>query len=181
MLNTGHQHDITAGNKNLCTKTEHHRATHRKLTRQRQGVVDAAVIHGVEICFSNALIFWRKHLNGEPGVFSARYAGEHGNDKKNNEKLLNKLSGVKREDRKARFVCELALVTDKNEYFNVKGHVDGLILEEEYGEGGFGYDPLFLYEPFNKTLAEISMEEKNKISHRGVALQKAAKILEGLI
>lgn len=121
------------------------------------------------------------YLNGEPGVFSARYAGEHGNDKKNNEKLLNKLSGVKREDRKARFVCELALITDKNEYFNVKGHVDGIILEEEYGEGGFGYDPLFLYEPFNKTLAEISMEEKNKISHRGVALQKAAKILESLI
>ena len=54
--------------------------------------------------------------------------------------------------------------------------MDGIILEEEYGEGGFGYDPLFLYEPFNKTLAEISMEEKNKISHRGVALQKAAKI-----
>lgn len=121
------------------------------------------------------------YLNGEPGVFSARYAGEHGNDKKNNEKLLNKLSGVKKEDRKARFVCELALINDKNEYFNVKGHVEGIILEKESGDSGFGYDPLFLYEPFNKSFAEMSMEEKNKISHRGIALQKAVRILESLI
>ncbi|VYU61314.1 XTP/dITP diphosphatase [Clostridium tertium] len=121
------------------------------------------------------------YLNGEPGVFSARYAGEHGNDKKNNEKLLNKLSGVKKDDRKARFVCELALINDKNEYFNVKGHVEGIILEKESGDSGFGYDPLFLYEPFNKSFAEMSMEEKNKISHRGIALQKAVRILESLI
>lgn len=121
------------------------------------------------------------YLNGEPGVFSARYSGEHGNYKKNNEKLLKNLIGVKKENRKARFVCEIALVTDKSEYFNVKGYVNGIILEDECGEGGFGYDPLFLYEPLDKTFAEISIEEKNKISHRGIALEKVTKILEVLV
>ena len=120
-------------------------------------------------------------LNGEPGVFSARYAGEHGNDKKNNEKLLLNLSGVNYKERKARFVCQLSLVNDKNEYKSVKGTVDGYILEEEKGDGGFGYDPLFFYEPLNKSFGELSMEEKNKISHRGVALQKVRKIIEELL
>lgn len=120
-------------------------------------------------------------LNGEPGVFSARYAGEHGNDKKNNEKLLLNLSGVNHKERKARFVCQLSLVNDKNEYRSVKGTVDGYILEEEKGDGGFGYDPLFFYKPLNKSFGELSMEEKNKISHRGVALQKVRKIIEELL
>lgn len=121
------------------------------------------------------------YLNGEPGVFSARYAGEHGNDKKNNKKLLLNLSGVDYKNRNARFVCQLAIVNDKNEYRSVKGTVDGYILEEEKGHGGFGYDPLFFYEPLNKSFGELSMEEKNKISHRGVALQKFRKVIEELL
>lgn len=122
-----------------------------------------------------------KYLNGEPGVFSARYAGEHGNDKKNNEKLLLKLEGVDYKNRKAKFVCQLAIISDKNEYRSVKGIVEGYILDKEKGEGGFGYDPLFFYEPLNKSFAELTMEEKNKISHRGSALQKARKIIEELL
>ncbi len=122
-----------------------------------------------------------EYLNGEPGVFSARYAGEHGNDKKNNEKLLLKLEGVDYKNRKAKFVCQLAIISDKNEYRSVKGIVEGYILDKEKGEGGFGYDPLFFYEPLNKSFAELTMEEKNKISHRGSALQKARKIIEELL
>ncbi|WP_066896025.1 XTP/dITP diphosphatase [Clostridium nigeriense] len=121
------------------------------------------------------------YLKGEPGVFSARYAGEHGNDKKNNEKLLLKLKGVKYEDRKARFVCQLALINEKNQYRGIRGTVDGYILEEEKGSDGFGYDPLFLFEPLNKSFGEITMEEKNKISHRGVALEEAKEIIKELL
>lgn len=121
------------------------------------------------------------YLDGEPGVFSARYAGEHGNDKKNNEKLLLNLAGVSDDNRKARFVCQLAIINDKNEYRTVRGTVDGYILEEEKGNGGFGYDPLFFYKPLNKSFGELTMEEKNEISHRGVALQKVKEIIKELL
>lgn len=110
------------------------------------------------------------YLNGAPGVYSARYAGEHGNDKLNNEKLLSNLKGINKEDRTARFICHIALIDDKETYVGVRGEVEGYILEEERGSAGFGYDPLFLYEPLNKSFAELSSYEKNKISHRGKAL-----------
>lgn len=92
------------------------------------------------------------YLNGEPGIYSARYAGEHGNDSKNNEKLLNKLKGVLKSNRGAKFICQLAMFTDKGEYFKVTGEVEGYIIEELHGDGGFGYDPLFFYEPLDKLL-----------------------------
>lgn len=119
-----------------------------------------------------------EYLNGEPGVYSARYVGEHGNDKKNNEKLLLNLKGVSYDNRNARFVCQLALINDKNIYKSVTGTVNGYILEEERGRDGFGYDPLFLYEPFNKTFAELTIEEKNDISHRGIALKKISAVIK---
>jgi XTP/dITP diphosphohydrolase len=118
------------------------------------------------------------YLNGEPGVYSARYSGEHGNDKKNNEKLLLKLKDMNYENRKAKFVCQLALIDENNVYKGVTGIVQGYILEEERGEEGFGYDPLFFYEPLNKTFGEATMEEKNAISHRGMALREASEILK---
>lgn len=119
-----------------------------------------------------------EYLNGDPGVYSARYAGEHGNDKKNNEKLLLNLKGVSYDNRKARFVCQLALINDSNIYKSVTGTVEGYILEEERGYDGFGYDPLFLYEPLNKTFSELTIEEKNEISHRGIALRKLSEIIK---
>ena len=119
-----------------------------------------------------------EYLNGEPGVYSARYAGEHGNDKKNNEKLLLNLKGVSYDNRSARVVCQLALINDKNIYKSVTGTVNGYILEEERGYDGFGYDPLFLYEPLNKTFAELTIEEKNDISHRGIALKKISAVIK---
>lgn len=121
------------------------------------------------------------YLNGEPGIYSARYCGEHGNDNKNNEKLLGNLKGVPKEKRGAQFVCQLALFTDKGEYHTVRGQVTGFIIEELHGIGGFGYDPLFFYKPENKTFAELKAEEKNKISHRAVALRNLKELLVSLI
>lgn len=121
------------------------------------------------------------YLNGEPGIYSARYAGEHGNDSKNNEKLLNKLKGVLKSNRGAKFICQLAMFTDKGEYFKVTGEVEGYIIEELHGDGGFGYDPLFFYEPLDKTFAELTSEEKNEISHRGKALKQLKKVINKLI
>ena len=114
-------------------------------------------------------------LGGAPGIYSARYAGEHGNDKANNELLLRNLSG--QDDRSASFVCAIALVDphDPERSVCVRGETEGVILEDARGEGGFGYDPLFLYEPMGKTFAELSGAEKNSISHRGRAIALLAE------
>jgi XTP/dITP diphosphohydrolase len=121
------------------------------------------------------------YLNGEPGIYSARYAGEHGNDTKNNEKLLKSLNGIGKENRGAKFICQLAMFTDQGEYFKVTGQVKGFIMEELDGEGGFGYDPLFYYEPLGKTFAQLIAEEKNEISHRGAALKELKKMIGGIL
>ena len=118
------------------------------------------------------------YLNGAPGVYSARYAGEHGNDSKNNEKLLHELRNAKGEERKGRFVCAIALVNTDGKTNVVRGVAEGIILEELSGEGGFGYDPLFYYEPAKKTFAELNANEKNKISHRANAIKKIEEYLK---
>lgn len=116
-------------------------------------------------------------LGGKPGVFSARYAGEGAGDRANNEKLLKELRGIK--DRRARFVSALALVDGKKTIV-VTGTVEGVILEEPRGEGGFGYDPLLYVPELGKTMAELTLTEKNRISHRGRALVKLATKLKGI-
>ena len=116
-------------------------------------------------------------LNGEPGVYSARYAGEHGNDYKNNLKLLQEMKDFNGDDRSARFVCVIAVVFEDGNVKTVRGEVEGTIIEELKKEGGFGYDPLFFYKGFNKTFGEATPEEKNAISHRGNALKKLKNIL----
>ena len=117
-------------------------------------------------------------LDGAPGVYSARYAGEHGDDAANNALLLKNLAD--KTDRTARFVCAIACVfpDDVNTAHICRGEVEGRIIDEYRGEGGFGYDPLFYYEPFGKTLAEMSAEEKNSISHRGRAIENFAQMLK---
>ncbi len=112
-------------------------------------------------------------LGGAPGIYSARYAGEHGNDALNNEKLLSELEG--KADRSGAFVSVVACAIPGGESFSVRGECPGVILREYRGEGGFGYDPLFYYEELGKTFAEMTMEEKNAISHRGVALRAFAE------
>lgn len=117
-------------------------------------------------------------LNGAPGIYSARYSGVHGNDHENNIKLLEDMKdAVTSDDRSARFVCVLALIDENGNKNIVEGHVEGYIIDELREEGGFGYDPLFYYRPFNKTFGEATPEEKNSISHRGQALKKLKGIL----
>lgn len=118
-------------------------------------------------------------LNGAPGIYSARYAGEHGNDALNNEKLLNDLKEIDEENRIANFHCTLALVGPGKEPLLVEGKIYGKILFEPRGENGFGYDPLFLIPELNQSMAELSATEKNKISHRAQALNKLESHLEG--
>lgn len=107
-------------------------------------------------------------LDGAPGVYSARYAGESATDAENCEKLLKEMEGKK--NRKAAFQCVLSIAVPSGPALTYQGSCEGVILEEKQGESGFGYDPLFFYEPFNKSFAECGMEEKNKVSHRGKAL-----------
>jgi non-canonical purine NTP pyrophosphatase (RdgB/HAM1 family) len=120
-------------------------------------------------------------LGGAPGVQSARYAGRHGDDASNNRQLLKNLKGVPAGKRKARFVCEIALASPQGILLTVRGTVEGLVMEEPRGKGGFGYDPLFYYPPLGKTFGELSAEEKNKISHRSKALAKFKAELERLL
>lgn len=111
-------------------------------------------------------------LGGAPGVYSARYAGEGHDDAANNEKLLREMQGV--EDRRAYFACAVCCVYPGGS-FTVEGQCPGIIAETLQGEGGFGYDPLFYVPQYQKTFGQLSMEEKNTISHRGRALQLFAQ------
>lgn len=120
-------------------------------------------------------------LNGQPGIYSARFAGAGKDDQKNNEKLLALLKDVPTEKRTARFRCVIAIVTPLGETYTADGKCEGLIGKEPVGHKGFGYDPLFIVPSYNKTFAELDLAEKNKISHRGKALIKANSILEQLL
>ncbi len=121
-------------------------------------------------------------LGGAPSVRSARYAGVNGEkaDQANNDKLLREMQGVPFEERTARFVCSLALISPSGEESIFEDKVEGYIIEEELGENGFGYDPLFLYKEFNQTTAQIDSALKHSISHRGKALKKLIEALEKL-
>lgn len=116
-------------------------------------------------------------IGGRPGVHSARYAGEGADDGANNAKLLSELSGVGRRDRSAAFRCVIALCMPQGECHTFTGELRGLILEEPSGSGGFGYDPLFLVPEYGMTLAELPLEAKNRISHRGRAFVKLQEYL----
>jgi len=113
-------------------------------------------------------------LSGEPGVFSARYAGENATTQDNIEKLLNNMKN--KQDRRARFRTVICLKTDLEVKF-FEGLVEGVITHQVIGENGFGYDPIFIPDGFNKTFAQMSIVEKNQISHRGRAIGKLAKYL----
>lgn len=116
-------------------------------------------------------------LNGAPGVYSARYSGEKATDEENNKKLLIELEGIT--NRKASFVCVICLFDIRqNKPIFFKGEIKGNILKEKQGENGFGYDPLFKSEYHTKSFAEISMDEKNKVSHRAQAIQQLVQYLK---
>lgn len=119
-------------------------------------------------------------LNGEPGVFSARYAGEQGDDPANNAKLLKEMANVPDEQRQGAFCCVMALSHPDGQCQTFEGRISGLIMRAERGQGGFGYDPLFLVPEYGKTTAELPMDIKNRISHRGMALRQVIPVLKGL-
>lgn len=111
-------------------------------------------------------------LGGEPGVYSARYAGEPCDDEKNNKKLIEKLKDVPPDERTGCFVSVIAGVFPDGREIVARGVCPGIILNEYRGDGGFGYDPLFMYEPMRKTFAEMNAQEKNECSHRARAMSK---------
>ncbi|BDH62502.1 non-canonical purine NTP pyrophosphatase [Lysinibacillus sp. PLM2] len=119
-------------------------------------------------------------LNGEPGVYSARYAGDH-DDEANIVKVLEKLQGVPEEKRTARFCCALAIAGPDLKTFTVFGTCEGVILTEKRGTNGFGYDPIFYVPALNRSMAELTPEEKGTISHRGNAIRKLALELPNLL
>ena len=128
-------------------------------------------------CFADDTGLEVDALNGKPGVFSARYGGEHGNSEKNMQKLLKELQG--KATRKAQFRTAVALNLENKQYL-FEGICEGEILEKKTGTGGFGYDPIFKPTEASASIAEMNSEEKNKISHRGIAIQKLVDFLLNL-
>lgn len=117
-------------------------------------------------------------LGGEPGIYSARYMGEDTSYDVKNTNLIERLEGVPDEKRTARFVCAIAAVMPDGREFTVQAAIEGRIGYEQKGEGGFGYDPIFYVPEFGKTTAEMTAEEKNRVSHRGKALEHMKEVLE---
>ena len=118
------------------------------------------------------------YLNGAPGIYSSRFAGEGASDEDKNNKLFKMLEDVPFEKRTARFVCTIAVVFPDGRHFTVKGTCEGNIANECQGENGFGYDPLFFLHEYKMTMAQMEPEEKNKVSHRGKALKLMLEKLE---
>jgi XTP/dITP diphosphohydrolase len=119
-------------------------------------------------------------LNGDPGVISARYAGRQGDDLANNAKLLKEMEEIPDENRQAAFYCVMALSQPDGQCQTFEGRISGLIMRAERGQGGFGYDPLFMVPEYGKTTAELPMDIKNRISHRGTALRQVIPVLKAL-
>lgn len=113
-------------------------------------------------------------LNGAPGIYSARYAGEEKNDAKNNEKLLREMKDVEDDQRTARFHCAICVAFPNGKSYLFEGSCEGMIAKEPKGENGFGYDPLFYIPHLKKTMAQLTEREKNQISHRAKAIEKLA-------
>lgn len=139
-----------------------------KAVMNRTGALVLADDSGLEI----------DYLNGEPGVYSARYLGEDTSYRIKNQNLIDRLEGVPKEKRTARFVCVIAAAFPDGRILTARGTIEGMIGYEERGEGGFGYDPIFWLPEYDCSTAELSMEKKNELSHRGKALRAIKKELK---
>ena len=150
-------------------------------TIEQNALKKAAVVHNItgELSLADDTGLEVDFLDGQPGVFSSRFAGENASYDDNVEKLLSQMEGVPGEKRTARFRCVIALVGQSTNQ-TIEGVVEGMIIEEKRGSEGFGYDPVFYIPTTGKTFAEMSLDYKNQISHRGLALKKARKILKAL-
>ena len=120
-------------------------------------------------------------LDGAPGVYSARYSGENASDASNNEKLLADLEGVPAGKRSAHFSCVIVVYHPSGRWISTEGKCEGEITEKSIGDRGFGYDPVFYLPSLNCTMAQLSAEEKNRLSHRGKALEKLKSELPGFL
>ena len=120
-------------------------------------------------------------LKGQPGVYSARYAGEGASDQDNNQKLLKQMEGIPASKRGAWFQCSIAVVSPEGKEAVAEGSCKGKIGFRETGKRGFGYDPLFILPRYGKTMAQFTVGEKNKISHRGKALRKLRRIIRSFL
>ena len=119
-------------------------------------------------------------LNGEPGVYSARYGGESATDIDRYNIVLDKMKGVEEHRRSARFICVIAMALPDGREFVAEGSCEGMISSEPTGSNGFGYDPVFYIPELKSTMAQISLKDKNRISHRAKALESAYKIFSGM-
>lgn len=146
---------------------EENAAKKARVTAAATGLITLADDSGLEV----------DALNGQPGIYSARFAGEQGDDAANNAKLLGLMESVQDEDRTARFVCVIALSNPKGCVQTVRGTCQGRIGRDLQGEGGFGYDPLFIPAGYDKTFAQLEASEKNRISHRARALEYALALV----
>ncbi len=122
-----------------------------------------------------------RYIGGEPGVHSARFSGENATDKQNNEKLLELLKDVPMDERRARFKCVLILYNSLYNNLVFEGKSEGYLIDAPKGEFGFGYDPLFVPDGFTKTFGELDLVTKNKISHRGKALNSLRSYMEKML
>jgi XTP/dITP diphosphohydrolase len=120
-------------------------------------------------------------LNGAPGIYSARFSGAEATDESNNRKLLSLLEGIPEEKRTARFVCQMVLCPPQGKWIQTEGFCPGIIARAPRGEHGFGYDPVFYLPEFHKSMAELPLEEKNRISHRAQALRKIRSHLDAIL
>jgi len=118
-------------------------------------------------------------LDGAPGVYSARYAGENATDADNVKKMLTDLDGI--ENRNAAFQCVISIAVPTGAALTYEGECKGILTKEPMGDNGFGYDPLFFYPDFNKTFAQLTLEEKGQVSHRGKALKEIANEVDKII
>lgn len=144
---------------------------------QKKALEIARFLNMIAIADDSGLIV--DALEGEPGVYSARYAGENANDSDNNKKLIENLKGIG--NRKAKFVSVISVAKPNGEVYSFRGEVEGLILDEARGNAGFGYDPYFYYVAYGKTFAELELSEKNAISHRARALSKMKKEIKNIL
>lgn len=141
-----------------------------RVAAQKTGLIALADDSGLEV----------DALDGAPGVYSARFAGEPKDDERNNDKLLQQLEFTSDDKRTARFRCALVVVTPEGEEFLTEGSVEGQILRQRRGTDGFGYDPLFYVPEYARTMAELTLTDKNKLSHRAQAFRKVIPILQTL-
>lgn len=132
-------------------------------------------IGGIVLADDSGLVV--DYLNGEPGILSARYLGEDTSYEIKNQEIIHRLSGAAKSERAARFVCNIAAVLPDGRVIHTEETMEGLIAEEPAGSGGFGYDPILYLPEFGKTSAELSLVQKNQISHRGKALEAIKKEL----